>query len=71
MKCVEQLQSVQEHAVIYLFLNCRAPLNNLHTVASESLQFITSDLKSFYLPQLFLASLHTRGGLGDQIPHQH
>lgn len=50
---------------MYLFLNCRAALNNLHTVAFDSLQFITSDLKSFYLPQLFLVSLHTRGRLGD------
>lgn len=59
---------------MYLFLNCRAVLNSLYTVASDSLQFITSDLKSFYLPQLFLSSLHTRERdqkLGDQKPHQY
>lgn len=47
IKHVEQLQAVQEHTVIYLFLNCRAALNSLHTVASDSLQFTTSGLKSF------------------------
>lgn len=51
---------------MYLFLNCRAALDNLRTVACDSLQFITSDFKSFYLPQLFLVSLHKRGRLEDQ-----
>lgn len=36
IKHVEQLQAVQEHTVIYLFLNCRAALNSLDTVASDS-----------------------------------
>lgn len=70
-KARRTIKAVQEHAVMYLFLNCRAALNSLHTVASDSLQFFTSDLKSFYLPQLFLSSLHTRGRLGDQKSHQY
>lgn len=39
---------------MYLFLNCRAALNNLHTVASDSLQFITSDLNPFICLNCFL-----------------
>lgn len=61
IKHVEQLQAVQEHAVIYLFLNCRAALNSVHTAASDSLQFIPSDLKSFYLPQLFRLCIQEEG----------
>ena len=48
------ITAVQEHAAMYLLLNCRVALNNLHTVASDSPQFITSYLKLFICLNCFL-----------------
>lgn len=58
IKHLEQLQAVQEHAVTYLFLNCRIAWNSLHSV-------VVPKLKSFWLPHLFLSSILIRGRLGD------